>query len=1226
MDGGPWRLPDLRTKGWPLLLFGAAAIAVAGLSVAATSARAAPQPHADEGTAGVSSPRSVRFGRDVRPLLSDRCFHCHGPDASHREAGLRLDLREEAIAARKNGAAIVPGDPEASQAWLRISSGAPDTVMPPPESGKHALTHDEREIIRAWIAQGAAYEPHWAFVPPALPTVPSPQDDGDWCRNEVDRFVLAELHAKGLEPSDEAPRHVLARRVFLDLTGLPPTPEELTAFVNDPREDAYEHLVTRLLEEEPYRTRHAERMATPWLDLARYADTSGIHMDAGRQAWLWRDWVIGAFRDNMPFDRFTIEQLAGDLLPNATKQQIVATGFHRNHVTSDEGGAIDAEYLLEYAVDRVNTTGAVFLGLSVGCARCHDHKFDPISAEDYYGLVAFFNSNEEPGIYSQLPDANRAHEPYLEVPTPAIESRLAQLGADAAAAESALNAPHPEDDAAYDAFARELAAQAGQQWAIARPIAAVSMNGATLAPQPDGSVLAGGANPDTDVHALTLRMDATAQRLLLLELMASPELPQGRTGRSGNGNAALSGIQVEAVSAADPTQRKAVPLVWAWADHVQADGDFAAANVLDPDGERCYAPDSHRVPGGRALLLAASEPFGFEGGTDLIVRLRYESQYAKHSFGRVRVRTAPATDALLVRLPETAGGWYAAGPFAASGGEQAYEARHGPEDAQGIALAQRFGNQPWRMAAVMEGVAFGLAQGVGAEYVAHEIWCAAPRRMSLSLGSDDGIQVFVNGARVHEHRIDRGAAPGQESVTLDLPAGRSMVVFKVVNTGGIGAFVHQATPDPSALPAATLALALPTDAAREPALAAAREAWRRANSPAYLEASRRLEALRAEHAQVVASVPRAMVMRDRAKPTDTYVMTRGLYDKPDTSRPVQRSVPRALGTLPKDAPPTRLGLAEWIVSAENPLTARVTANRLWEMVFGTGLVRTSDDFGMQGEWPSHAELLDWLAVDLRDHGWDLRRTLRTIVTSSTYRQSSRVQPEVAAVDPLGRLLAHFPRQRLSAEQIRDQALFVAGLLVEQVGGPSVKPYQPEGLWQEVAMPQSNTRTYVQDKGAPLWRRSLYTYWKRAAPPPSMLALDAPTREYCATRRMATNTPLQALVLWNDPQFVEAARALAARTLHARPEGTQGTRAGDAALLGAMFERATGSPPSPALTADLAEALDAYRRRYEAAPDDARALLSVGESPLPADLSPTELAAWTLVANAVLASDSAIVKD
>ncbi|MEY5061813.1 MAG: hypothetical protein RIS45_1734, partial [Planctomycetota bacterium] len=513
----------------------------------------------------------IRYGRDIRPILSDRCFLCHGPDRAKQKAGLRLDIREEALAPREAGAAIVPGNAEASQLWKRITSTDADEVMPPPESHKRAISDGERELLRRWIEAGAPYEQHWAFTPPEAKPAPKTRN-ATWARNDIDRFVLARLERAGAKPSADADAEDLVRRVFLDLTGLPPTPAETDAYLSDTRPDRYERLVDMLLTEEPYRTRYAERMSVPWLDLSRYADTCGIHMDAGRQMWLWRDWVIEAFRQNKPYDDFIVEQIAGDLLPNATTDQVIASGFNRNHVTTDEGGAINEEYLLEYAVDRVNTTGVAFLGLSVGCARCHDHKFDPVTMEDFYSLIAFFNSNEEPGLYSQIPDPNRALEPFIEVPRKDAESQLAAL-ADAEKAARAQQAQAGDSERAeLDAFVAGV--RSGVNALPVSVVGATSRDGATLAAQPDGSVLASGANPKADEHTIVLRTEARGMRLLMLEAMTDPSHASNRVGRAFNGNAVLDSIEVEAVSVADPTKREKVDLVWAWADYEQENGDY----------------------------------------------------------------------------------------------------------------------------------------------------------------------------------------------------------------------------------------------------------------------------------------------------------------------------------------------------------------------------------------------------------------------------------------------------------------------------------------------------------------------------------------------------------------------------------------------------------------------------------------------------------------------------
>ena len=581
----------------------------------------------------------VRYGRDIRPLLSDRCFSCHGTDPETRAADLRLDSYADATRDLGGGdRAIVPGDPDASLLLERISSHDPYEQMPPPEANKPTLTPEEIAAVRSWIASGAEYERHWAFEPPRRP---GPPEFGDgWCRNDIDRFILRRMQEAGIQPNETAERSTLARRAFLDLTGLPPTPEEVADFENDERPDAWERLLDRLMTQEPYRTRYAERMATPWLDLARYADTAGIHMDAGKQMWPYRDWVLKAFRENMPFDQFTIDQLAGDLVEEPTLDQLIASGFHRNHVTSDEGGAIADEYLLEYAVDRVETTGAVWLGLTVGCARCHDHKFDPITQKDFYSLIAFFNNVEQPGIYSQIPDANRAFEPAIEIPRPESQQRLAAIESEIGDIEKERATPTESEREALAAYLDGLRGDAGFTWRRGDVLEAHSEGGATMKVLDDGSVLATGENPGEDHHQFTLRLGEGRFDAILLEALPHQSFTAGGIGRAANGNAVLSGVTVEAVSTADPGRRHSVPLGWAWADYEQPDGDFRVVNALRPDDRRVWAPQSHDIPGRRTLLFLANEPFGYPGGTDLVVRTSYQSPYAQHVIGRTRIQAA----------------------------------------------------------------------------------------------------------------------------------------------------------------------------------------------------------------------------------------------------------------------------------------------------------------------------------------------------------------------------------------------------------------------------------------------------------------------------------------------------------------------------------------------------------------------------------------------------------
>jgi Protein of unknown function (DUF1553)/Protein of unknown function (DUF1549)/Planctomycete cytochrome C len=1173
------------------------------------------------GAGGGSDPRTparreepVRFDRDVRPILADRCFKCHGSDAKAREADLRLDLREDATRAREGTAAIVPGDPDKSEMWRRITSDDPDLVMPRPASRKPRLSEAERAIIRKWIEEGAAYEPHWAFVPPKRPSVPEVSNPA-WCRNGIDRFVLARLEREGLAPSAEASKDVLLRRVFLDLTGLPPTPEETDAFAADERPDAYERLVSRLLRDEPYRSRHAERMATPWLDAARYGDTCGLHTDDGRSIWPWRDWVLRAFRDDMRFDAFLTEQLAGDLVPGASRDQIVASGFNRNHVTTDEGGALPEEYLVEYAIDRVATTGSAFLGLTIGCARCHDHKFDPISQEDFYRLFSFFNSIDEPGKYSQILDPKRAHEPNLAVPSAEQEQELARLRVELAKREADADRPVPGEASKRDADLAEIASKHHVSWESVRVESATSTGGATLVNQADGSILATGTNPDEDEYAITVAL-AQPARMLLLEALPDPSLPGGRVGRGFNGNAVLTNITAEARSRAHPEERRRVRFAWAWADHEQGGGDFGVLNALDAPDARGWGVAGHQKPGGRVVLFVADDEFGFEGGTLLEVRLSFNSGHQQHALGRVRLRAGRIDAAGVHRLPVAQGEWYRVGPFPADGGDAAYKTTFEPEGATSIDLKHNFGfgNQTWVHArGFADGKVHALPEGTHALYLARRVFSPSPRKLELSLGSDDGIRVFEDGREIFGHQIERTAKPDQDHATLDLGKGPGTIVLKIVNTGGESGFYYRAVrPEGEIAGALTIAL-LPEAARSEEMRARLERAWRVEFSPTHRAAHERVVEVAAKIAKIESEIPMTMVMRELTKPREAFVLVRGQYDRPDRSRPVGRGVPAALGVLPEGAPANRLGLARWMTSASNPLVARVAVNRLWATVFGAGIVRTSDDFGNQGEWPSHPELIDWLAVEFREGGWNVRTMIERIVTSATYRQQSIVRAEVRNRDPDDRLLAYFPRRRLSGEMIRDQALFVSGLLVEQFGGPPVKPYQPPGLWEEVAMPASNTRIFKRDDGPALWRRSVYTYWKRASPPPSMLLFDAPTRESCVVRRSMTNTPLQALALWNDEQFVEAARVLAQRTL---AEGGD-----DGARVARMFRRCTGREPDQDAVATLTRALAAFRERYLEAPADAGKVVAIGTASRPAEPGAAEIAAWTLVASAVLDLDA-----
>src|SRR5262245_40603296 len=826
----------------------------------------------------------VRYGRDVRPILADRCFRCHGPDAGTREANLRLDLRDEALRARDDGAAIVPGDAKKSLLWQRVRHEDESERMPPRKSGKPELNAAEVATIERWIEAGAPYESHWAFSVPRRHAVPATPFAA---RNPIDHFVHSQLAAAGRQPSPEADKETLVRRLFLTLSGQPPTPAEIDAFLADPRERAYEHLVDKRLNEEPYRTRHAEHLAQPWLDAARYADTSGIHMDAGRQTWAWRDWLLQALRADMPFDQFVIEQLAGDLMPKATLSQRVASGFLRQHVTTDEGGAIDEEYRIEYAAERTATLGSVFLGLTLGCARCHDHKYDPIRQEDYYRLFSFFNSNEEPGLYSQSQDSNRALEPFLDVPSAEQAAERTKLRAQLAAAKKLLDERTPADLQALEAFRAGVAADLAAAWSVPRVVSATSSQDATLTVQDDGSVLASGNNPPRDVHALVLQTQAHDQRLLCLEAMTDKSLPEGRVGRAPNGNAVLQHLQLEARPLDGSADFATVPFVWAMGDVEQDNGDYVATNVIDDD-DRGWAVDAHRrPPGPRRCLLLTATPFGFEGGTELRLTLRYNSQYAQHSLGRVRVHTGGLAPAMAERLPLATSGFHLVGPFEGDDAESLYATCFGPETVSTVDEKQRWGKQAWRFDAGLASKATAsLPSGRSATYVAQRVYSPCARDVSVSLGSDDGFQLYLNGAQQAERRIDRSLEADQDTATMHLPAGPSLLVLKVVNTGGDAGFALRHVAREREL-AGDLRLVLLPPAVQDKALLdRSALAFRETTSPVHrvrkADVQRLTEAMKA----LDGKIPRSMVMQEATDPRTTFVLMRGEYDKPDKNRAV----------------------------------------------------------------------------------------------------------------------------------------------------------------------------------------------------------------------------------------------------------------------------------------------------------------------------------------------------
>lgn len=1154
------------------------------------------------------APGQIVFNRDIRPILSNNCFQCHGPDRIPRQAELRLDLEENALAELASGAgvAVAPGRSAESVLMERVTSTDESLVMPPPETGKK-LTPEQIETLRAWIDGGAPWQKHWSFIKPERPDVPA-VGNAAWPRNAIDSFILHRLEAEQLSPSAEADKETLLRRVTLHLTGLPPTIEEMDAFLADGSADAYEKVVDRLLAS----PRYGEHMARFWLDAARYGDTHGLHLDNERSMWPYRDWVINAFNTNQPFDQFTVEQLAGDLLPNPTLEQRVATGFNRCNITTGEGGSIDEEYYVRYAVDRVETTSTVFMGLTLGCCVCHDHKYDPFAQREFYQFFAFFNSQTEKAM-----DGNAiAPPPSIKAPTPEQRQRLAELDALVLAAEQRLDEPIPDVDAAQAAWEREMPAKLQAQWQALDPSELKSTGGATLRKLDDGSVLAEGPNSAKDTYEIAADTDAVGITAIKLEALVDDSLVGRGPGRGDNGNFVLSEIEVEAVAKENPKAIKRIKLSYAQADHEQTTGEFFVEKaidgvVADTNGWAVEGMVRHE---NRAAMFVASEPFGFAGGTLVRIRLKHESQYPQHAIGRFKLSLS--SDGSLE--PAQWSDWRLLGPFTAAGTNEVFENDFGPET--GVDLAATYGDAKaaWvEKPEFVDGASHGLPGDLTTHYLYRTVYTPTARRVTLSLGSDDGIKLWLNDDLLLSKSEVRLLAADSDFVTIDLPAGESRILMKVVNfNGGYGFYFKPTKEDAGDEPLQLAPLLLVAAEQRTPEQQKlVRNYFRRLHSPVWKETQNQLADLRQQKRDVEAQIPDTLVMEELPEPKEAFVLVRGQYDK--KGEPVTRGVPAVLPPLPEGVKVDRLALARWLVDPSHPLTSRVMVNRFWQQYFGTGIVKTAEDFGFQGEWPSHPELLDWLASEFVASGWNVKALQRMIVTSATYRQSSRVTPALLQHDRDNRLLARGPRFRLEAEMIRDHALFTSGLLLEQVGGiRSVKPYQPPGLWEAVGFTSSNTAVFKQDHGEALYRRSMYTFWKRTSPPPAMLIFDAPTRESCTVRRARTNTPLQALTLMNDIQFVESARNLATRIL-LQGGGTVEER------ITFAFRLTTSRRPTEDEISVLRDVYQQQLSEFQASPDAAMKLISLGESPRPEHSDPAELAAWTMVANLILNLDESV---
>lgn len=983
-------------------------------------------------------PATIEFNRDVRPILSDNCFFCHGPDKNKREADLRLDDGSGFTGTGSHAAVVTPKSPDKSDLWKRITTTDPHEKMPPASAGK-TLSERDVAILRKWIEQGAEYQGHWAFIPPQRPAVPEVAASAS-LRNVIDRFIATRLQAAGLKPNAAADRVTLIRRLSFDLTGLPPKPEEVDAFVADTAPDAVEKLVDRLLQSPHY----GERMAVYWLDLVRFADTAGYHSDNPRDIAPYRDYVIESFNSNQAFDKFTIEQLAGDLLPNPTITQKVASGYNRLLQTTEEGGAQAKEYIAKYSADRVRNVASVWLGGTMMCSECHDHKFDPYSTRDFYSLAAFFADVQETAIGRR--------EPGMSVPTPEDEARLKDFDTQITAAREKLQAAVDALVASGNDWEDTLRAQT--EW-VPLPSPQTKVEGESqLRLQDDGSFRSEGKVAAKESYVLTFDTPLRQLTGLRLEALADDTLPAKGPGTAPNGNFVLTEFKVATVDKSG--KETPVKLKQAVADHSQ--DSFAIAGAIDGKNNTGWAM-LPQIGQSHEAIFEAEKPWAEEeAGAKFVVRLEFNSQYPQHNIGRFRLTAT--------RSPNPA-----------------------------------------------------------------PSWVTPALRTILALAPAD---------RTKEQRTE----------------------------------LHN---------------------------------YLRDQSPLFVEPRTIVQKLQDQKQQFANSLPRTLITNAGA-PRMVRVLPRGNW-MDDSGDIMEPAIPAFLGKLDvKDRRANRLDLAHWVASAENPLTARVMMNRLWKLFFGVGLSKTVEDLGSQGEWPTHPELLDWLAVEFRDSGWNVQHMIKLMVLSHTYQQSSVQTPEARAVDPFNRLLSAQNRFRLDAEFLRDNTLSIAGMLSPRIGGESDYPYQPDGYWDYLNFPR---RTWPTDKGERLYRRGMYTHWQRSFLHPPMLIFDAPSREECVADRPRSNTPQQALALLNEPASVEAARVFATRII-------KDGGADDAAKLTWAYRRAVSRAPTEAERTILLNLLQKHRAAYQSDRTAAETLLkSAGESPLPADADLPEVAAWMSIARTLL---------
>jgi hypothetical protein len=1043
-------------------------------------------------------PEKIDFNYHIKPILSDRCFACHGPDENKVEAGLRFDIEEEALAKLESGnRAIVPGKLNKSELYHRILEEDPEEMMPPPESNL-TLTDYEKALLIRWIEQGAEYKPHWSFIPPEQLEVPEVAQK-EWVENPIDNFVVAKLQSSGLQPSPPAARERLLRRVTFDLTGLPPTLEEIDAFLADDSPEAYEKVVDRLLGTPAY----AERMALDWMDLSRYADSHGYHADGYRLMWPWRDWVIKAFNQNMPYDQFVTWQIAGDMLPEATREQKLATAFHRNHPMTAEGGIVDEEYRLKYVFDRANTTATAFLGLTMECAQCHDHKYDPISQKEYYQFTAFFNNVKEVGMTGD--DGNAG--PTLLLSSEDTEEKIRYIKGKITDRQQKLQ--QRKNEVASEDFDKKLSLQD-----INRSLSA------GLAAHYPLDEIQDGKSPNL------------ANRKNPAEVSGEPAIIEGKVG-----NAFTFDNEYDILSLN--------------AGFYERTDAFSIGVWVKPEKKDPYS----------VILGNAGHKNTYWRGYEMYL----------DSLNRVSVRLTNALphNYLHVTTVEAVsiGAWH-----------------H-------IAFTYDGSSKPSGLQVYLDGKAVEINVNfdhlyksilpVDAAYKPKE----QPLRVAKSnrsFGGDNGVfQGSLDDIRIYN-----------EALT-------ALEIQELHKNNTIQTLLQLSSAERSEIQNALLL-----------------DYFLHRKDPTYQQILQEIKAYRVEENALVDTVNEVMIMKEMDIPRATYVLNRGAYDAPKSR--VYPNTPQNVLVFPEDLPQNRLGLAQWLVSKENPLTARVTVNRYWQMCFGKGIVKTTQDFGNQGELPSHPELLDWLAIEFMNSGWDVKALMKLIVMSATYRQSSVGSEELLKADPENVWLARGPNHRLPAEMIRNNALAASGLLVKKVGGPSVKPYQPEGLWIEKGTFSHFLLRYVPDKGDGLYRRSLYTFWKRTSPPPSMMAFDTPERDICVVRRQTTSTPMQALVLMNDPQFVEASRILAERMMMHGGETLQ-----DKMNFG--FRLLTARSLEEEEAEIFIKLFQEEYKQYQQDQESAQALLKVGDYPRNQRLDVAETAAFSVVASMMMNHDEAYTK-